>query len=73
MTTIANSLKTRLVATFVATLVLMLLASPLQRLISDAGASIVSRVMGMILAAVATHNVLSGLEAYFGLHTTPLP
>lgn len=61
-----------LAAVLFATLVLMLLATPIQRLIGNAGASIISRVMGLILASVATHNVLSGLEAYFGLHIVPL-
>ena len=48
-------------------LALMLLATPLHRLIGGAGASVVSRVMGMILAAVAMTNVLAGIDEYFGL------
>jgi multiple antibiotic resistance protein len=47
------------------TLVLLLLASPIQRVIRKSGASIVSRVMGMILAAVAADNVLRGIELRF--------
>jgi multiple antibiotic resistance protein len=47
------------------TLVLLLLASPIQRLIRETGASIVSRVMGMILAAVAADYVLRGIELRF--------
>ncbi len=48
-------------------LALMLLASFVHRFIGDAGAGIISRVMGMILASVAVANVLSGISAYFGL------
>lgn len=43
-----------------ATLVILLAANPLHRLIGDAGASVVSRVMGMVLAAVAVDAVLAG-------------
>lgn len=49
------------------TLVLFLLASPIQRIIGDSGASIVSRVMGLILASVAVDNVLRALSSYFNL------
>jgi len=47
--------------------VLLLLAVPLQRLIGLTGASIISRVMGLILAAVAVDNVLSAFKSYFSL------
>lgn len=49
------------------TLLLMLMASGIHRLIGNAGASVVSRVMGLILAAVATTNTLSGISSYFKL------
>jgi len=49
------------------TLVLLLLANPIHRLIRESGASIVSRVMGMILAAVAADNILEGIELRFHL------
>jgi multiple antibiotic resistance protein len=49
------------------TLILFLLANPIQRLIGDSGASIVSRVMGLILASVAVDNVLTALTSYFNL------
>jgi multiple antibiotic resistance protein len=48
-------------------LILMLAASRVQRLIGDSGASVVSRVMGLILASVAVTNVLAGIKDYFGL------
>lgn len=39
----------------------------ISRHIGTAGASVVSRVMGLILAAVASTNVLSGIKEYFAL------
>lgn len=56
-----------LMSVLVVVLVLMLLASGIHRLIGDSGASVISRVMGMILAAVATTNVLTGISGYFDL------
>ena len=49
------------------TLVLFFLAAPIQRIIGNAGASIVSRVMGLILASVAVDNILKAITAYFSL------
>lgn len=49
------------------TLGLMLAAGALHRLIGDGGASVISRVMGMILASVASTNVLAGIATYYGL------
>ncbi|WOX06793.1 MarC family protein [Microbulbifer pacificus] len=46
-------------------LVLLLTANWIYRWIGDAGASIVSRVMGLILASVATTNVLLGIQQFF--------
>ena len=48
-------------------LVLMLAASWIHRWIGSSGASIVSRVMGLIIAAVAVENVLAGIKEYFAL------
>jgi multiple antibiotic resistance protein len=44
---------------------MMLAANRLHRIIGDTGASVVSRVMGMILSSVAAANVLAGIKAYF--------
>ena len=49
------------------TFILMLAASGIHRLIGNAGASVISRVMGLILASVATANTLTGIRGYFGL------
>jgi multiple antibiotic resistance protein len=46
---------------------LMLGAGFIHKLIGGSGASVISRVMGLILAAVATTNTLTGLKVYFGL------
>jgi len=46
-------------------LVFMLAASLIYRLIGNSGASIISRVMGLILASVAVSNVLAGVKEYF--------
>jgi multiple antibiotic resistance protein len=48
-------------------LVLMLMAGRVHDLLGTGGASIVSRVMGLILASVAVNNVLSGIKDYFGI------
>lgn len=47
--------------------ILMLAAGWITKLIGSSGASVVSRVMGLILAAVATDNTLSGVKMYFGI------
>ena len=48
-------------------LVLMLAASFVHRIIGNSGASIISRVMGLILSSVAVSNVLAGVKDYFAL------
>lgn len=44
---------------------LMLGAARIYRIIGEGGASIVSRVMGLILASIAATNVLEGIKEYF--------
>jgi len=52
-----------LVAVLLITLVVMLMAGRIKRLIGTSGASVVSRVMGIVLATVAVDSILGGLEA----------
>lgn len=47
------------------TLVFMFAAKPILRVIGDSGASVLSRIMGLILAAVAVDSVLSAVAQYF--------
>lgn len=49
------------------TLLLLLAASHIQRLIGESGASMISRIMGLMIGSVAADSVLSGLRAYFQL------
>ena len=44
---------------------LMLMAGTISRLIGSGGASIISRVMGLILASIAATHVLEGAKEYF--------
>jgi multiple antibiotic resistance protein len=48
-------------------LVAMLSANRLHKILGDTGASIISRVMGLILTSVAVSNILAGIKDYFGL------
>ncbi|CAA0116409.1 Uncharacterised protein [Halioglobus japonicus] len=54
-------------AVIACSLALLLAAGPIQRMIGTAGASIISRVMGLILASVAVDNILSAVDTYFQL------
>ena len=56
------------------TFVLLLLASNIQKLIGQTGVSVISRVMGLILATVAVDAVLQGLEqmGVLALSTPPV-
>ena len=51
----------------VITLILMLGSSVIIRVIGPMGANIISRVMGFILASLATTNILAGITDYFGI------
>ena len=55
-------------AVLLITLLFMLVASRILSLIGEAGASVISRVMGMILASVAVSAILQGISLYFGLN-----
>ena len=50
-----------LVVVLLIALLAMLAAGPILRLIQESGAAIVSRVMGMILAAVAVDNIIAAV------------
>lgn len=56
-----------LVSVLLISLCLLFSANFIKRLIGNAGASIVSRVMGLILAAVAIENMLVAVKQYFAL------
>lgn len=54
-----------MLSVLVVTLLLLLCANGILKFIGKAGAGIISRIMGLILATVATEYVLSGLKLYF--------
>jgi multiple antibiotic resistance protein len=56
-----------LAVVLIITFVVLSLATPIARLIGDAGINIISRVMGMILVALAVHTVLSALGSWLNL------
>ncbi|OOE57121.1 MarC family protein [Salinivibrio sp. IB282] len=51
----------------IATLVLLLGANVTHKVIGNVGASIISRVMGLILASVAVANLLEGIQKFYHL------
>jgi len=56
-----------MVSVLAVVLILLLLSTKVQKLIGSAGASIISRVMGLILTAVAADNIITGIKESFGL------
>ena len=46
---------------------LMLLAGFINRIVGSSGASVISRVMGLILSSIATTHILNGLSEYYKL------
>ncbi len=65
--TLADQLSTAvmMLVVVVITFGLMVMAGTISRIIGQGGASLVSRVMGLILASVAATNVLEGAKQYF--------
>lgn len=61
-----------LVSVLLLTLVILLAANMIHRLIGDVGASVISRVMGIVLATIAVDAVLGGLEALGILRIVPV-
>lgn len=47
------------------TLVFMLAAGPILRVIGESGVNVIGRIMGLILAAVAVDSVLEAISTYF--------
>ncbi len=56
-----------LIGVLIIVLVLLLLAAKVHKIIGDAGASIFSRIMGLILSAVAVANIIDGIKESFNL------
>lgn len=54
-----------MLAVLLVVLLLLLMSTYIHRLLGDSGASVISRVMGLILASVAVTSILSGIEVYF--------
>lgn len=71
--TIANQAVTAglLVLVLVLTLGLLLAASTVFKIIGNTGASVISRVMGIVLATIAVDAILGGFEALGVLHIAP--
>ena len=67
--TLAEQFQTTMVmiAVISVTFALMLSAGFINRFLGQSGASVISRVMGLILSSVATTNALEGIKAYFDL------
>ena len=47
--------------------ILMVLSTRIFKYIGNIGAAIISRIMGLILTAVAVTNILEGFKTYFDL------
>jgi len=56
-----------MLSVLVIVLVAMFLANKIHKVIGDSGASIISRVMGLILVSVAVSSILEGIKMYFAL------
>ena len=62
-----------LLAVLLLTLALLLAASAIHKIIGSTGASVISRVMGIVLATIAVDAVLGGLDALGVLDVAPPP
>lgn len=56
-----------MLAVIIVTAVLLLFARRMQQWIGEAGIVIISKVMGLILAAFAVQSILAGIKGYFAL------
>lgn len=57
-----------MVAVLGVVLLLLLGASKIHKYIGDSGASIISRIMGLILASVAVSSILDGINTFFAIN-----
>ena len=51
------------------TMLLLLAANAVQKRVGEYGITVVSKIMGLILAAYAVQSILSGISSYFGTAT----
>ena len=56
-----------LIGVLIVVLVLLLVATKVHKIIGDAGANVISRVMGLILSSVAVANIIIGIKESFDL------
>lgn len=57
-----------MLAVLAVVLLLLLGASKIHKYIGDSGASIISRIMGLILASVAVSSILDGINTFFAIN-----
>lgn len=53
--------------TIIVTMLLLLMANIVQKRVGEYGITVISKVMGLILASYAVQNILSGLKGFFQL------
>ncbi|HEV2439961.1 MAG TPA: MarC family protein [bacterium] len=57
-----------LLAVLALTFVMLLMSDQIRRLLRDTGANVLSRVLGLVLAALSVQIILEGIRATFSLH-----
>ena len=62
-----------LIIVLIVTTGLLLAASFVHRFIGNTGASVISRVMGIVLATIAVDSILGGFDALGVLNVAPAP
>lgn len=58
-----------LLAVLAVTYVMLLVSEPIQRVLRDTGTNVLTRVLGLILAALSVQIVLDGIRGSFALHS----
>ena len=56
-------------AVLLITLAMLAAAQPIHRIIGASGANVISRIMGVVLAAIAVSSVLKAVSVYFRIAT----